>query len=101
MGKVDVYDNLLSTYRPRFGEKERYYSPIAHVLNTSVIAAWRIPSKLHQLSMFHLNFRREITLYLMKSARAARPQIRGPQASADVRHVGVGHFPECTTQRTC
>ena len=46
--------------------------------------------------MFHLNFRREITLLLMKSARANQPQIREPQAPADVRHDGVGHFPECT-----
>ena len=37
----------------------------------------------------------------MKSARAARPQTRGPQALADVRHDGVGHFPGCPTQGRC
>ena len=34
----------------------------------------------------------------MESARADRPQIRGTQVPADVRHDGVGHFPECTTK---
>ena len=51
--------------------------------------------------MSHLNFRQEITLFSMKSARAARPQTRVPQALADVRHDGVGHFPGCPTQGRC
>ena len=38
---------------------------------------------------------------LMESARADQPQIREPQAPADLRHEGVGHFPECTTQERC
>ena len=38
---------------------------------------------------------------LMKSAGAAQPQIRGSQALADVRHDGVGHFAESTSQGRC
>ena len=34
----------------------------------------------------------------MELARAAWPQIRVPQAPAEVRNDGVGYFFECTTQ---
>ena len=62
------------------------------MLNRSVIAAWRIPRERHLLSMSHLNLRREITLCLMKSARAAQAQIREPQEPEDVRHDGRAIF---------
>ena len=37
----------------------------------------------------------------MKSAKAAQPQIGGPQAPGDVKHDGVGHFLESTTRGKC
>ena len=79
-------------------EKKRYYSIIVYALNTSAIATWRMHCQIHQLSMSHLNFGRDITLCLMKSTKAARSQIGEPQAPADVRHDGVRHFPGCSTQ---
>ena len=57
------------------GEKVVFFPNPFNGLNTSVIAGWRRHCGLYQPSMCHLNFHREITMWLMQE----RSQERGLQ----------------------
>ena len=101
MGGVDLYDKMLGSYRPRIRGKKWYYPLIVNALNTSVVASWKLYGCIHDSHISHLNYRREVAMCLLKSARAAPSQIRGPQMPLDVRYDGVGHFPKAVTQGRC
>ena len=58
------------------GEKVVFFPNPFNGLNAIVIAGWRRHCDFYQPSMFHLNFRREITLWLMQQ----RSQERGVTA---------------------
>ena len=62
-------------------------------MKASIVASWRTHCELLSSAMPHWNFRREVTVCLLKSARAAQSQIRGLQVLLNVRYDGVGHFP--------
>ena len=104
MGGVDLLDRLLSSYRPTIKAKKWWWPLFLNVVNMSVVAAWRLYSRLHpQLKVSHLDFRRTITLCLLKR-KIPRVQIGGGHHADlpdDIRYDGVGHISEATTQGRC
>lgn len=75
-----------------------------HALNVSVVAAWKIHCKTNEKKLSHLDFRREITLCLLKLDEPKTINV-GPTTSSnlpgDVRFDGVNHFMTSTTQGRC
>ena len=77
MEGVDAMDHLLGSYRPIITGKKWYWSLIINAINLSVIAACRAHRAIESKPSTHLNFRRSITLCLLKSAIKSRLQIGG------------------------
>ena len=74
MGGVDLLDRLLGSYRPKFRSKKWYWNLFTNALNMVVAAGWILYTDLHKnttLQMTHLNFRRDVTLNLLR----AKPKI--------------------------
>lgn len=68
MGGVDVLDKLLSSYRPQLRNKKWYWNLFANALNIAATASWIIYRDIHgKNSMPHLEFRRDITMNLLRS----------------------------------
>jgi hypothetical protein len=69
----------------------------------AVVAAWRVHCYVSESSatMTHLEFRRQVTLGLLKGS--ARHRMGGPTAPVvpDVRYDGVQHYIHSTTQGRC
>lgn len=104
MGGVDLCDRLLSSYRPTIMGKKWWWSLFINAINVSVVAAWRLHCQLHPLDkLTHLQFRRQITLCLLKTS-ATRAQTGGGHHAdlpTDVRFDGVGHIRMDSTQGRC
>ena len=66
MGGVDVMDRLLGSYRPIIQGKKWYWPLIINAINISVVAAWQVHCAIQEKPMTHLEFRREITICLLK-----------------------------------
>ena len=77
MGSVDVLDCLLGSYRPTTRNKKWYWLLLIKALNISIVAAWRIHCHVEVSKMNHLDFRREITLCLLKSLKVCKQNGRG------------------------
>jgi len=103
MGGVDLLDRLLGSYRPTITAKKWWWPLFVNAINVSVVAAWRIHCHLHRQSMTHLEFRREITLCLLKSSEERATTGGGSHADLpnDVRFDGQGHTRIEATQGRC
>ena len=103
MGGVDLMDRLLSAYRPTIKGKKWWWNLFVNAINLAVVAAWRLHCYTSEPSatISHLEFRREITLGLMKSS--TRQRLGGPTAPVvgSVRYDGVQHYMESTSQGRC
>jgi len=66
MGGVDLFDRLLSSYRPTIRGKKWWWPLFVHAINVTVVAAWRIHCQFAN-SKDHLTFRREIARTLLKT----------------------------------
>ena len=98
MGGVDVMDRLLGSYQPTIHGKKWYWLLIINAIN--ILYSTTVQKKL----MTHLEFRREITICLLKMAMPPRCQIGGgriPDLLNDIRFDGVGHLKLKTTQGRC
>ena len=97
MGGVDLMNRLLSSYRPSIRGKKWYWPLFSNFINLTVVAAWRLFSKVNDEEISHLNFRRQITLCLLKQETTARLRTTGgnlPMLPPEVRLDGSGHFKE-------
>ena len=93
-------DRLLASYRPNIKGKKWYWSLLLNALNISVVAPWRVHCKISTEKLSHLDFRRAITLCLLKSEKIPCPTSISASASlpGDVRFDGLNHLLASTTQ---
>ena len=104
MGGVDLCDRLLSSYRPNIVGKKWWWPLFTNSVNVSIVAAWRLHCQLHPSDKIsHIQFRRNITLCLLKSS-PMRSQIGGGHhvdLPSDVRFDGIGHTRVDANQGRC
>ena len=67
MRGIDVMDRLLGIYRPMILGKKWYWPLVINAINVFVVAAWRMHCNAVVSPMTHLEFRREIAIFLLKS----------------------------------
>ena len=105
MGGVDVYDKLLSSYRPTIRGKKWWWNLFINALNTLTIASWKAFNKLHpNETLSHIQFLRIITQCLVKKGKLLllRPMHgRGVPKVSDIRKDGVGHHLKPCKQGRC
>ena len=104
MGGADVMDWLLGTYRPMIQGKKWYWPLVINAVNVSVVAAWRIHCNAVVSPMTHLEFRREITICLLKSPIEEQTKVTGGTLSSlpkDIRFDQINHYKMKTTQGRC
>ena len=105
MGGVDLFDRLLSSYRPMLRGKKWWWPLLLNVINAAVVAAWRLHCHIFgDKAMSHLEFRRQVTLTLIKSPNYDRTKLGGgPQGTlpATVQHDGDGHIRVPCDQGRC
>ena len=105
MGGVDLMDRLLSSYRPMIRGKKWYWPLFINALNITIVAAWRAHCAIEETPLSHLNFRREVTICLLKLGHPQpRTQVGGGISAVlpdGVRRDGVGHEKEACTQGRC
>ena len=103
MGGVDVCDRMLSSYRPRLRSKKWWWNIFSHVLNLSVVAAYKFYKYVNPTTKVqHKEFRREIARTLIKIQKVRERQ-GGPSAPPPkaIRYDNVNHFLESTAQGRC
>ena len=59
-------DRLWEAYRPTILGKKRYRPLFVDLLNTTVVAAWKIHYQIRDKKITHIGFRRQVTLCLLK-----------------------------------
>ena len=77
---------------------------VINAVNVSVVAAWRIHCNAVVSPMTHLEFRREITICLLKSPMEERTKVTGgtlPSLPKDIRFDQINHYKITTTQGRC
>ena len=104
MGGVDLFDSLLSSYRPAIRGKKWRWPLFIHAINVTVVAAWRIHCQFPD-SLDHLAFRREIARTLLKTPvedekATMSTEYRSNPPSA-VGFDGLNHVPENVKQGRC
>jgi len=103
MGGVDLMDRLLSAYRPTIKGKKWWWNLFVNALNMAVVAVWRVHCYVSESSAnsTHLEFRRQVTLGLLKSS--TRQRMGGPTAPVvhDIGYDGVQHYMHSSTQGRC
>ena len=96
---------LLYKHRPLIRGKKWWWPLLTNALNISVVAAWRLHCAVSSDGVSHLDFRREITLYLLKAAvPQPRQQIDGghlPDLPDDIRYDNIGHLRVLCSQGRC
>ena len=59
-------DCLLKAYRPTIRGKKWYWPIFGNLLNTTVVAAWKIHCQIGNKKITYIDFRRQVTLCLLK-----------------------------------
>jgi len=106
MGGVDLMDRLLASYRPSIRGKKWWWPLLTNILNLSVVAAWRLHCAVHGSDgMEHIDFRRDITLCLLKAAQPQNTPVRKQPVAelpTDVRRsVELDHQRVSCSQGRC
>lgn len=104
MGGVDLLDRMLSSYRPKLRSKKWWWNLFSNVVNMAVVASYRFYQHINpNNSISHLEFRRQISLALVKIGTTERVRLGGPTATPldDVRFDGINHFLTPTSQGRC
>ena len=93
-------DRLLEAYRPTIRGKKRYRPFFVNLLNTTVVAAWKIYCQIGDRKITHIGFMRQVTLCLLKGQQ--RREIESSVATElplDVHFDAVNHLlGRATTQ---
>ena len=103
MRGVDLMDRLLEAYRPTIHGKKWYWPLFVNLLNTTVVAAWKIHCQIGDKKITHINLRRQVTLCLLKVQQHREMDTSvAAELPLDVRFNGVNHFlAPATTQGQC
>ncbi|KRZ78268.1 PiggyBac transposable element-derived protein 3 [Trichinella papuae] len=97
MGGVDLLDRLLAVYRPTVRGKKWYWPLFANAINVATVAAWRIHCEVEQRALSHLEFRRQVTMCLLRAEMPEQEfrQQRTPTCRMshlpDIRFDGIIH----------
>ena len=102
MGGIDVCDKLLSSYRPRLRFRKWWWNLFSHIVNLSVVAAFKFYNHINSDGMSHIVFRRGIARALIK-VECPRKRLGGRTAppSKAVRFDGINHNLESVSQGRC
>ena len=86
-------DRLLKAYRPTIRGKKRYWPLFVNLLNTTVVAAWKIHFQIGDKNITHINFRRQVALCLLKVQQHHKIESSvAAELPLDVRFDGINHF---------
>ena len=102
MGGIDVCDKLLLSYRPRLRSRKWWWNLFSHIVNLSVVAAFKFYNHINSDCVSHIVFRREIARALIK-VECPRKRLDGrttPPSKA-VRFDGINHNLESVSQERC
>ena len=102
MGGIDVCDKLLSSYRPRLRSRKWWWNLFSHIVNLSVVAAFKFYNHINSDGVSHIVFRREIARALIK-VKCPRKRLGGRTAppSKAVRFNEINHNLESVSQGRC
>ena len=101
MGGVDLMDFLLEAYRPTIRGKKWYWPLFVNLLNTTVVAAWKIHCQIGDKKITHINFRRQVALCKVHQHREIESSVAA-ELPLDVRFDGVNRIlGSATTQGRC
>jgi len=94
MGGVDLTDRFLSQYKPKIRSKKWWWTYFSYLLNTAVVAAWRLHCNLHSgdEKLSQLAFLRKVIVNLLSQV----PNRKRSHATAfeeDIRTDGFEHWP--------
>ena len=93
MGGVDLMDCLLKVYRPTIRGKKWCWPLFINLFNTTVVAAWKIHCQIRDKKITYIDFRRQVTLCLLKGQQ--HHEIESSVAAElplDVHFYEVNHF---------
>ena len=96
-------DCSLKVYRPTKRGKKWYWPLFVNLLNTTVVAAWKIHCQIGDKKITYIDFRRQVTLCLLKAQQHREiKSIVAAELPLDVRFDGVNDFlGPATTQGRC
>ena len=102
MEGIDVCDKLLSSYRPRLRSRKWWWNLFSHIVNLSVVAAFKFYNHINSDGVSHIVFRREIARALIK-VECPRKRLGGRTAppSKAVRFDRINHNLESVSQGRC
>ena len=60
------HDRLLEAYHPTIRGKKWYWPLFVNLLNTMVVAAWKIHCQIGDKKITHVDFKSQVTLCLLK-----------------------------------
>ena len=100
---VDLMDRLLEAYHSTIRSKKWYWPLFVNLLNTTVVAAWKIHCQIGDKKITHIDFRRQVTLCLLKVQQHRETESSvAAELPLDVRFDGINHFlGPATTQSRC
>ena len=95
-------DKLLSSYRPRLRSRKWWWNLFSHIVNLSVVAAFKFYNHINSDGVSHIVFRREIARALIK-VECPRKRLGGRTAppSKAVRFDRINHNLESVSQGRC
>jgi len=101
MGGVDLFDRLLSSYRPGIRGKKWWWALFIHAVNVTVVAAGMASS----LTVSHLTFRRDIARTLVKTPLDVERTVMAKDHRSNppdaVRYDGTNHFAGKVKEGRC
>ena len=86
-------DRLWEAYRPTIRGRKRYRPLFVNLLNTTVVAAWKIYCQIGDKKITHIGFRRQMTLCLLKIQQHREIESSvAAELPLDVHFDSVNHF---------
>ena len=86
-------DRLWEAYSPTIRGKKRYSPLFVNLLNTTVVAAWKIYCQIGDKKITHIGFKSQVTLCLLKGQQHREIESNvAAELPLDVHFDAVNHF---------